>query len=125
MSRFSHAALAQIALRFRALGDPTRIRILEALSIGEQPVSQVVKALKVDQSNISKHLQVLFHAGLVRRQRAANTVLYSLADPALLDLCRAMSVPPQRALSLRLRSSGDRTRSHAADRERRRAPRAQ
>jgi DNA-binding transcriptional ArsR family regulator len=120
MTQFSAAKLAQIALRFRALGEPTRIRIVEALSQGEQPVSQVVKTLHVDQSNVSKHLQVLYHAGLVKRQRSANTVLYSLADPALLELCRAMGALPQRRLRLR-RSGTDRSRAHAADRGRRRA----
>jgi DNA-binding transcriptional ArsR family regulator len=90
MKGFSEEQIGKLSARFRALGEPTRIRIVEVLARGEQPVSGVVSALGADQSNISKHLQVLFHAGLVTRERSASAVIYSLADESLLDLCRAL-----------------------------------
>lgn len=50
-------------------------------------VNQIVDALKGNQPNISKHLQILFDAGLVARERSGNNVLYSIADPVVFKLC--------------------------------------
>jgi predicted transcriptional regulator len=58
-----------VAARARALGDPTRLRILESLSRGEQAVGRIALAIGTPQPAVSKHLQVLFHAGLVERRR--------------------------------------------------------
>lgn len=91
MKSLSQDAVARIAQRSRALCEPTRIRILEVLARGPQPVSRVVQALRAEQSNVSKHLQVLFHAGLVTRERSAGAVIYALADVAVLELCRALA----------------------------------
>lgn len=88
MKRFSDEQIDQIAARSRALGDGTRVRILTVLARGEQTVGQVADAAGIQQPTASKHLQVLFHAGLVQRQRAASTVIYRLASPELLEWCR-------------------------------------
>jgi DNA-binding transcriptional ArsR family regulator len=88
MRRFSEEQVNLIARRARALADPTRVRILEAIARGEQPVGQIAAALDSQQSTISKHLQVLFHAGLVERRRSASAVIYSMADMDLLEWCR-------------------------------------
>jgi ArsR family transcriptional regulator len=91
MREFSPEQIGLLAARFRALGEPTRIRIVQVLAHGKQPVSGVVNALRADQSNISKHLQVLFHAGLVTRQRSASTVIYALKKASLMDLVRTLA----------------------------------
>jgi ArsR family transcriptional regulator len=91
MRELSPEQIALVATRFRALGEPTRIRIVQVLAQGRQPVSGVVSALHADQSNISKHLQVLFHAGLVTRQRSASEVIYALQDGSLFDHVRALA----------------------------------
>ena len=91
MKNFSDAQIAQIAARSRALGDPTRVRIVTVLLKGEQAVGQIAEAAGTQQSTASKHLQVLFHAGLVQRRRAASTVIYSIESPELLDWCRYLS----------------------------------
>jgi ArsR family transcriptional regulator len=88
MRRFSDQQIHTIAARARALGDPTRLRILEVLAQGEQPVGVLATAVDSLQSTVSKHLQVLFHAGLVDRRRSASAVIYSIADPELLEWCR-------------------------------------
>jgi DNA-binding transcriptional ArsR family regulator len=115
MKYFSDEEIGTLTARFRALGEPTRIRIVEVLARGAQPVSGVVNALNADQSNISKHLQVLFHAGLVTRKRSASAVIYSLSDPSLLDLCRALR---GRRRSTRRRALRPATAARAADRTR-------
>ena len=88
MKRFTDPQINLIAARSRALGEPTRVRILEVLAQAEQPVGVIAAAVDSLQSTVSKHLQVLFHAGLVERRRSASAVIYSIADPELLEFCR-------------------------------------
>ena len=88
MKRLTDQQISLIAARSRALGDATRVRILEVLAQGEQPVGGIATAVESQQSTVSKHLQVLFHAGLVERRRSASAVIYSMADSELLDYCR-------------------------------------
>jgi ArsR family transcriptional regulator len=87
MHSFSEERLDLIARRGRALADPTRVRILAVLRRGEQAVGQIALAADTRQSTASKHLQVLFHAGLVRRRRDASTVFYSLSSNDVLQVC--------------------------------------
>jgi DNA-binding transcriptional ArsR family regulator len=91
MKRFSEEQVSLIAGRARALGEPVRIRILEALSRGEQSVGHLAAALSMQQSTASKHLQVLFHAGLVHRRRDASAVIYSIVDAELIMCCQYLS----------------------------------
>lgn len=88
MKALSADQVRLISGRARALGDPTRLRILDSLARAEQPVGQIAAATATQQSTASKHLQVLFHAGLVNRRREASTVFYSLAGEGLLDCVR-------------------------------------
>jgi DNA-binding transcriptional ArsR family regulator len=88
MKRFTDEQLTLVARRARALGDVTRVRILDVLGRAEQPVGMIATTLDSEPSTISKHLQVLFHAGLVLRRRAASAVIYSIADAELLEWCR-------------------------------------
>jgi len=80
-----------VANRARALGDPTRVRILSLLERGEQAVTHIATALGIQHSTASKHLQVLFHAGLVRRERDASVVRYSLSSRELPRMCRHLA----------------------------------
>ena len=82
-----------IAQRGRALADPTRVRILDVLGRAAQHVGQIASTLACEPSTVSKHLQVLFQAGLVERRRAASTVIYSLRDTALPTWCRYLAAP--------------------------------
>src|SRR3954453_13200987 len=91
MKAFSHEQVTRVASRARALSDPTRVRILTVLARSESPVGHVAQSLATQQSTVSKHLQVLFNAGLVRRRREASTVIYSLAAPALLEVMQFLS----------------------------------
>ena len=68
----------QICLKF--LGDPTRIRILYALSAGELCVCDIASVLNMTQSAISHQLRVLKQIKLVKFRREGKTVYYSLAD---------------------------------------------
>lgn len=88
MQAFSSEQIDLIAARSRALGDDTRVRIVIVLERGEQAVGQIAEAVGTRQSTASKHLQVLFRAGLVQRRRSAATVLYRISSRELLKWLR-------------------------------------
>ena len=82
------AELAElIAQRFRVIGDPTRIRILDYLRDGERSVGEITDALGTSQQNASKHLGVLLQAGIVTRRKEGTSALYRVADPGVYELC--------------------------------------
>lgn len=83
-------AVDLVAARFRTLGEPIRIRILQALQGGERNVTELVAGVGSTQPNISKHLRILQDAGLVGRRQDGNNVYYSIADPTVFDLCDAV-----------------------------------
>lgn len=80
-------AMELVAARFRAMGEPLRLRILQQLEGGERSVSALAEAAGSTQPNISKHLRVLQDAGLVRRRAEGNSAYYSIADPMVFELC--------------------------------------
>jgi len=67
---------------FRALGDPTRLRILKLLTGGELCVCQIEQSLRISQALTSRHLGILRMTGLVQARREGQWVHYSLAKPA-------------------------------------------
>ena len=76
-----------IAERFRVIGEPMRIRLLDALRDGEASVGELTERLGASQQNVSKHLGVLHQAGIVRREKEGTFVNYSIADDSVFDLC--------------------------------------
>jgi len=76
-----------IAERFRVIGEPMRIRLLDALRDGEATVGELTERLGASQQNVSKHLGVLHQAGIVRREKQGTSVRYSIADESVFDLC--------------------------------------
>lgn len=63
---------------FQTLADPTRLRIVEALAGGEQAVGDLVRAVDIDQSGVSRHLRILGEAGFVAMRPDGARRLYSL-----------------------------------------------
>ena len=71
---------ATLAETFRALGDPTRVRILDALSRAELCVCDIAALLSISESAISHQLRLLRSLRLVRSRRAGRMVFYALDD---------------------------------------------
>ena len=67
-----------IAQRLQVIGDPVRIRLLDHLREGEASVASLTETLGATQQNVSKHLQVLYQAGIVGRRKEGTSVLYPL-----------------------------------------------
>jgi ArsR family transcriptional regulator, lead/cadmium/zinc/bismuth-responsive transcriptional repressor len=72
--------LAELGELFKLFSDPTRLRILRALSLGELCVCDIGAVLGSSQSAVSHQLAVLRAARLVSYRREGKTVYYSLAD---------------------------------------------
>ena len=76
-----------IARRFRVLGEPMRIKLLDHLRKRPATVGELQTATASSQQNVSKHLGVLHDAGLLRRRKDGNFVRYEIADAGVFALC--------------------------------------
>ena len=79
-----------IAERFRALAEPTRLKLLDRLREGEATVLDLTAAVGTTQQNVSKHLALLKRAGLVARRKEGNYAYFRVADDAVYALCDAV-----------------------------------
>jgi DNA-binding transcriptional ArsR family regulator len=79
-----------IAERFKALGEPARLNILNALRQKEMTVTEIMSATSLGQANASKHLQLLHSLGFVERRKEGLFVYYRLADQDVFALCDIM-----------------------------------
>lgn len=73
---------------FRALGEPSRLRLLTRLTTGEICVSELAKLEEEKLTTISARLKTLHGAGLVKRRREAKHIYYALSDTHVLGLVR-------------------------------------
>jgi DNA-binding transcriptional ArsR family regulator len=76
-----------IAERFRVLGEPMRIRLLDALREAPATVQELQRATGASQQSVSKHLGLLLRSGLVSRSKEGNFSLYEIADDGVFELC--------------------------------------
>jgi DNA-binding transcriptional ArsR family regulator len=76
-----------IAQRFRILGEPMRIRLLDALRDGPMTINELTEALGATQQNVSKHIGVLAQAGIVGREKDGTRVRCFIADESVFALC--------------------------------------
>lgn len=92
MSRLRSAAaptLAQAAPVFAALGDATRLRIVARLSTrGPQSIVRLTRGANVSRQAITKHLQALAQAGLVRSSRAGRERIWEIRTKRLAEMGR-------------------------------------
>ena len=82
--------LELVAARFKVLGEPARLQILNALRSGELTVTELIDATGLGQANVSKHLQLLHAHGFVARRKEGLFAYYALADRDVLKLCDVM-----------------------------------
>jgi DNA-binding transcriptional ArsR family regulator len=76
-----------VAQRFRVLGEPMRIKLLDRLREGDATVGELQQALGASQQNVSKHLGILHGAGMVARTKQGTSTRYAISDPSVFDLC--------------------------------------
>jgi ArsR family transcriptional regulator len=93
------AKAAEAAKLLRALGNERRLMILCQLADGERSVGQLQPNVGLSQSALSQHLAVLREEGIVATRREAQTIWYSIADPAALKVVATLAeifCPPDR-----------------------------
>jgi len=71
-----------------ALSDPVRLELLEYLADGERCVCQILPAFERSQSTISKHLNILYEAGILDRRIDGKRTLYCIKNPKIFDLIK-------------------------------------
>ena len=76
-----------IAQRFRVLGEPMRIKLLDHLRDGPATVGELQDAVGASQQNVSKHLGVLLQAGMVSRNKQGTAACYAITDDSVFELC--------------------------------------
>lgn len=79
--------LAGIAQHFKLLGEPMRLKILQAICKEPRTVTDIVTAVGATQANVSKHLALLAAAGIVTREKQGQCVYYGLRDVLTLKMC--------------------------------------
>jgi DNA-binding transcriptional ArsR family regulator len=82
--------LELIAGHFKALAEPARLHILDALRSGEKTVSELMEQTGLGQANASKHLQLLHGLGFVARRKEGLHVHYRLTDDSVFHICDIM-----------------------------------
>ena len=77
---------------FALLAEPTRLKILNSLCEGERSVSEIVGRTGATQTNVSRHLNLMFSRGVLNRRRDGAMTMYSIADQNVVELCRTACV---------------------------------
>lgn len=83
-------AYAAVAGYFAILAEPARLKIMHAICGGERTVNQIVSDTGVAQTNVSRHLGLMYRSGVVERRREGNQVYYRVCDETMPELCRAV-----------------------------------
>ena len=79
--------LGRMATRFKMLGEPMRLKILQAVCKQPRTVNDIVTATGSTQANVSKHLALLAAAGILKREKDGQCVYYGMKDKLVVRLC--------------------------------------
>ena len=90
------ALVELVARRFRVIGEPMRIKLLDHLRAGEATVQDLTQGVGASQQNVSKHLGVLHDAGIIARRKEGTQVYYRVVDVAVFELCETVCGSVQR-----------------------------
>ncbi len=86
INTYSYDEVKELSRLFKLLAEPNRLNILCNLGMECRPVSDIISATGLSQTNVSFHLRALREAGLVRPERRGSFVYYCLPDVKLLSL---------------------------------------
>ena len=99
-----HEVFEAAARYFSVLGEPARLKILHVICSEEMSVNGIMGATGMAQANASRHLGLMYQAGMLSRRREGAQVFYKVADQMFIELCRTVST--QIATRLGLAESG-------------------
>jgi DNA-binding transcriptional ArsR family regulator len=98
MSRLFESAASYFSL----LSEPTRLKILHAICNEEKSVSEIVAMTGATQTNVSRHLSMMYKARVLNRRREGSAVYYSIGDPTMIEICRSVCLHVAADLGRRL-----------------------
>ena len=84
----SSLTLERAAELFGVLSTPVRLQIIRVLCHGEQNVTHLLAQIEASQPNMSRHLQVLYQAGVLAKRRSGHQIFYRLTDDSQILVCR-------------------------------------
>ena len=85
-----HEDIERITELLRAMGDPSRLRLLQALDQGEACVGELAQSTGLSNANASKHLSILRQVGLVAYTRIGNSKSFALTSTMVSEVCRTV-----------------------------------
>jgi ArsR family transcriptional regulator, virulence genes transcriptional regulator len=74
----------------KALGHPLRLAIVDRLDNQETSASDLISELQISKANLSKHMALLSHGGIVESRRDGRQIFYRLTDPEIHKACAIM-----------------------------------
>jgi DNA-binding transcriptional ArsR family regulator len=74
----------------KVLAHPVRLEVMDALRDGPKTPTELAEMMDLSKANLSQHLAVMRHRGLVHRTRAGNSVVYTVSDTRLFDACATL-----------------------------------
>lgn len=107
------AMLERVAEQFRALGEPSRLKLMNLLFAGESTVGELVTASGLSLANVSKHLGQLHQTGWVTRRKEGVAVVYALADERTFVLCDLMCTRVREIAATEARFAADENQRRA------------
>jgi len=81
-----------VAKYFSLLSEPTRLRIMHTICQDEKSVNQIVEETGYTQTNVSRHLGLMYQGGVLSRRREGSQIFYKVSDASFTDLCRTVCV---------------------------------
>ncbi|HAD05231.1 MAG: transcriptional regulator [Desulfuromonadales bacterium GWD2_61_12] len=87
----------------KALGQPTRLKIVDFLRDGERCVCEIFPAIGEEQSNTSRHLNLLLAVGILSRRKEGLKIYYAIKHPEVLEIVELASALMRQEIGLRSR----------------------
>ncbi|HWL72913.1 MAG TPA: metalloregulator ArsR/SmtB family transcription factor, partial [Burkholderiaceae bacterium] len=81
-----------VSAYFGLLSEPTRLKILNAICEGELSVTEIVERVESTQTNVSRHLNLMYGKGVLKRRHEGASTFYSIADRNVITLCRTACI---------------------------------
>ena len=86
--------LDRMATRFKLLGEPMRLKILQTVCREPRSVNDIVAATGSTQANVSKHLALLAAGGVLTRKKEGQCVYYGMKNRLVMKLCELVHSQP-------------------------------
>ncbi len=75
---------------YKIFSNPKRLEILNLLKLGEMSVENILKVTKLSKANLSQHLALMRHNGLVKTRREGLNIHYRIIDPRIVEPCKIL-----------------------------------